>query len=183
MRIVINLNNGHTPRSPGGVFGGRTEYKMSERLIGALYSELSAMGLSGEIRLTEGTDGIKESGDDGLLLVFHKGTHMKNEKSSGAGIFVGEGACARTQYKAYRMLCSLCGDRGFRYRGVHPLTHNSPFKTFSEYAPEDAFIISAGYIDNPRDCLTEDKELRHLASGLSQIIAEIYKEKKNEDYS
>ncbi len=180
---VINLNNGHTPRSPGGVFGGSTEYIQSKKLIDSLSRSMRALDPSIEIMLTEGTDGIRKAEADSMLFVFHKGTHLKNQIRTGAEIIVGKNASAVTQHEAYRLLTALCGDSGFRYRGVHTLTEKSPFRAFSEYAPEKAYIIKAGFIDNEADNLISDRELDRFARRLSEIIVKIYKEKKNEDYS
>ncbi len=176
----INLNNGHTPLSPGGVFGGRTEYSECKKLTALLYKALKSLDPSLSVRLTEGITGIKEN-NGGLLFVFHKGTHIKNEAGSGAGIFVGAEADTETQYDAYRILMSLCSEGGFRYRGVHTLTEKSPFRAFSEYAPESAYIIKAGFIDNEEDNMISDRELLRMVQGLSETIVKIYKERINED--
>lgn len=177
---VINLNNGHTPFSPGGVFGGRTEYGECEKLIDALYRKIKALDPSIEIRLTNGTSGIREKANE-MLFVFHKGTHLKNEINTGACVFVGSRADAKAQYEAYRILDSICSDGGLRYRGVHTVTDKSPFRAFLRYAPESAYLIKAGFIDNEEDNLLCDREFHRFAGKLSEIIVKIYKEKINED--
>ena len=173
---MINLNNGHTPLSPGGVSGGRTEYSECARLIEAVKKGLTGAG----VIVTEGTGGYTR---DGLLFIFHKGTSMKNAPKRGAEIFVPENASAENQYNAYRLLSALCNDNAFRYRGVHPLTGSSPFGAMRTLGNENAYLIKAGYIDFPRDNEIWDRECEHIASALSQEIMKIYKEKTNENYS
>ena len=173
---MINLNNGHTPLSPGGVSGGRTEYGECARLIEAVRK-----GLEGaEVIVTEGTGGYTR---DGLLFIFHKGTSMKNAPKRGAEIFVPENASASGQYNAYRLLSSMCGEKAFRYGGVHTLTPKSPFVRMGTLGNENAYLIKAGYIDFPRDNEIWDRECEHIATALSQEIMKIYKEKTNENYS
>ena len=89
---MINLNNGHTPLSPGGASGGRTEYSECARLIEAVRRYLTGA----DVKITEGTDGYST---EGLLLIFHKGTSEKNSPTSGAEIFVPENASAEAQYR------------------------------------------------------------------------------------
>lgn len=173
---MINLNNGHTPLSPGGVSGGRTEYSECARLIEAVRK-----GLSGaDVKITEGTDGYSR---DGLLFIFHKGTSMKNAPKRGAEIFVPENASAETQYRAYRLLCAVCSDGAYRYRGVHTLHGKSPFVKMRTLGNENVYLIKAGYIDSNGDNEIWDRECDLFASALSREIMKIYKEKINENYS
>ncbi len=173
---MINLNNGHTPLSPGGVSGGRTEYGENKRLIEAISENLKGL----PVKITEGTKGYS---DGGLLFIFHKGTSMKNAPKRGAEIFVSENASSDTQYNAYRMLCSLCPENGYRYRGVHTVTAKSPFKSLFALGNENAYLIKAGYIDCPEDNLKSDREFRNITAALSGEIMRIYKENINENYS
>lgn len=173
---LINLNNGHTPRSPGGVFGGRTEFEESRRLINAVKERLGTRN----VKITEGTKGY--SSDD-ILFVFHKGASPKNAVKKGAEIFVSESASARTQYRAYRLLTCLCEGESYRFRGVHTVTEKSPFKSFRTLDSENAYLIKTGHIDCPQDNEISDRELFNIADALSGEIMRIYEEKKNENYS
>ena len=178
---VIILNNGHTRHSPGGVFGGRTEYLECLRLQRALYEEIKCLAPSAEIRLCEGAAAIRESSPEDMLFVLHKGTSLKNAPRRGADIFVGETASARIQYEAYRILCALCPPGGLRYRGVHTVTKKSPFGIFRALRTGRAYIISAGYIDNAGDNAAFDRSLSRIAHNTAKEIVKIYKERKNED--
>ncbi len=173
---MINLNNGHTPLSPGGVWGERTEYAESRRLISAISENLKGL----PVKITEGTKGYSEGG---LLFIFHKGTSMKNAPKRGAEIFVSENASSDTQYNAYRMLCSLCPENGYRYRGVHTVTEKSPFKCLFKTCHENAYLIKAGYIDSDSDNARWDRNFDGIAAALSEEIMRIYKEKINGNYS
>lgn len=176
VRALINLNNGHTPRSPGGVWGGRTEYGEMRRLIEAVSRRLEGF----PVKITEG--GKVPYGDD-LVVIFHKGTTEKNGMSGGADITVPENASARTQYNAYRLLLALCGETGLRYRGVHTATAKSPFGSLRLTENENAYLIRAGFIDCDRDNALCEGVSDSLAAALSQEIIRIYKEKMNENYS
>lgn len=173
---MINLNNGHTPLSPGGVWGERTEYGECARLISAIRNNLKGF----PVKITEGREGYSR---DGLLIVFHKGTSMKNSPKRGAEIYVCENASADTQYEAFRMLSAVSGENTFRYRGVHTVTKKSPFKCFSSLPGENAYLIKAGYIDSDCDNGIWDRAFDGIAAALSQEIMRIYKEKINENYS
>lgn len=173
---MINLNNGHTPLSPGGASGGRTEYSECARLIEAVRRYLTGA----DVKITEGTDGYSP---EGLLLIFHKGTSEKNSPTRGAEIFVPENASAQAQYRAYRLLCALCSEGAYRYKGVHTLHGKSPFLKMRTLGNENAYLIKAGYIDCREDNEISDRECDRIASALSQEIMKIYKEKTNENYS
>lgn len=176
VRALINLNNGHTPRSPGGVWGKRTEYGEMRSLIEAVSRCLQGF----PVKITEGSQ--VSCGDD-LVIIFHKGTTEKNGMSGGADITVPENASARTQYNAYRLLCTLCRETGLRYRGVHTATEKSPFISLRHTENENAFLFRAGFIDCDRDNALCDGEPDSTAAALSKEIIRIYKEKINENYS
>lgn len=173
---MINLNNGHTALSPGGVWGERTEYKECRRLISAISENLTGL----PVKITEGREGYCR---DGLLFIFHKGTSMKNAPKRGAEIIVSENASSDTQYDAFRLLCAVSGENTFRNKGVHTLTKKSPFKSLQLLENENAYLIKAGYIDSDRDNAVWDRELEGMARALSREIIRIYKEKINENYS
>ena len=173
---MINLNNGHTAHSPGAVWGKRTEYRDSRRLISAV-----AEGLRGlPVKITEGAGG---AGTDELLFIFHRSTSEKNSPKTGAGLYVPAEASADTQLRAFRLLSSLCDGSGLRYRGVHTATAECPFGILRRPGDRQVFLIKAGYIDSDADNERWDKSLHGTADALSQEIMRIYKEKINENYS
>jgi hypothetical protein len=176
-KTVIYLNPAHTPRSPGGVSGGRTEHGDSIRLCRALLGELK--GLPAEI-VTD-SSGFSAMTENDLLFVFHRGTAEKNSLTRGAEIYVKENASADIQLNAFCLLSRICSDGGFRYRRVHTLTPKSPFISFGRASPERAFLLKTGFIDNAGDNEIFDRELTGLARGLASEIKRIYKERKYED--
>ncbi len=177
---VIYLNCAHTPSSPGGVFGGHTEYGDSRRLCFSLYEKLKALDAYADIRLSGGKIPRDIKRDD-LLFVFHRGTAIKQYPSKGAEIFVKESAGAKIQYEAYRLLSCLCGDGGFRYRRVRTATAKCPFGAFRRALPQRAYLIKAGFIDSEGDNEIFERGLESFAELLAGEIIKIYKENINED--
>lgn len=176
----VFIVTGHTPLSPGGVNGDRTEYQETKSLCEALKGCISTLSPEIDVITGEGNAFIEKAGRDDFLLVLHKGTYDKNAPTGGAEIYVKKEADAACQYQAYRLLCSLCGKDGYRYRGVHPLTAVSPFRAFGGCVPDSAFLLKAGYIESEADCLVWDKRADALAEGLAGEIIKIYKEKNYE---
>ena len=76
---VIFLNAAHTPRSPGGVYGGLTEHGESMRLCRALKYELGRLDGSLDVRIYEGNADSENMHPDDVLLVLHKGHNEKNQ--------------------------------------------------------------------------------------------------------
>lgn len=177
---VIYLNFAHTPSSPGGVFGGHTEYGDSRKLCFSLYEKLKGLEKNADIRLSGGKIPAEiKSGD--LLFVFHRDTALKQSLSAGAEIFVKEEAGAKIQYEAYRLLKCLCCEGAFRYRKVRTATAKSPFASFRKALPERAYLIKAGFIDSEGDNEIFEKGLESFSELLAEEIIKIYKETINED--
>lgn len=175
---VIYLNAAHTPYSPGGVYKGINEHEESLRLCGLIRESLLALDGRLQVEITAGNS--PAAGDDDLLFVFHKGNNMKNECRSGALIFVKESASAEIQYRAFRLLCALCG-KGLSYRGVHTATKKSPFCSFINTIPENAYLVMAGFIESDRDNSLLFHRAGEISLDLAGEILKIYKEKTDED--
>lgn len=182
-KSVIYLNPAHSPRSPGGVFCGRTEHGDSLELCRALKRELLLKDGTLPVEIVPDSTDFSCMSEDDMLFVFHRGTSYKSSPVSGAEIYVKEAASADIQYDAYRVLSCLCGDKGFRYRRLHTLTGKSPFLRFGAAAPRRAFLLKTGYIDSAGDNGIFDRELKYLAQSLAREIYGMYKERKYEDNS
>ena len=178
---VIYLVSAHTASSPGICYGGRREAADCEELCRAL--EKSILSLSPEIPVCV-MSGMKNTGrvkPGDLLFVFHRDFGGKGTPKKGASVFVKENACASVQYQAYSLLSAVCGEKGFRYNGVHPVTAKSPFRSLYRALPQYSFYLSAGFMGNEEDNKIFDALTGENISLLAKSITGIYKEKKYED--
>lgn len=167
---VIYLNFAHTVSSPGGVSGRRTEYSDSKRLCLALKRELLKIDGSLDVRLLGGRIQNRIMKSEDMLLVFHRGTSLKNEVTFGADILVKSDADAVCQNEAYELLDSICENAGFRYRGVHTYTRYSPFLSFECSVPERAYLLRVGFIDSESDNRLFDSFLDSSVGSLARSI-------------
>ncbi len=170
----VFINNPHTRCSPGGVWGERTEYADIGRFLNRLYGETEKYG--GVNCIMSNFVKIPEIGENDIFLSFHRNSNMKNRDASGAAVMVKSESGEAVQYKAYRLLEALCGEGGFRYKGVHTFTDLSPFKSVEKSTSPFTFLFTLGYIDNEGDNRVFDgfssKHIKNFADKLNEIIKE-----------
>ena len=174
----VYINNPHTQCSPGGVWGERTEYTDIGRFLNRLYGETEKYDSINCIMCN--FPKIPEIGENDIFLSFHRSSDMKSCASSGAAVMVKSESDAAVQYKAYRLLEALCGEDGFRYRGVHTYTDLSPFKSVEKSRSPFTFLFTLGYIDNEGDNRVFDGFSHKLIKNFAYKLNEIIKETENE---
>lgn len=174
--VIINL--GHSPFSPGAVWEKRTEHRDVSVFGKKLQKELSK-NINSECILYDGRL-KKGTGENDIILSFHRDSNMKNCCSHGAKVLVQRESDKSVQYKAYRLLDSLCGNGGFRYCGVHTFTEKCPLKSIEATGSPCTFVFYLGYIDSSRDNAILDGSSDRLIKEFSKILTEIIKERENE---
>lgn len=176
--VDLYINASHSPFSPGGVWGERTEYGdvliFSEKLAGVL-SECENI----RCRLFDGR--LKKGfSEKDIVLSFHRDSNMKNSDSYGAKVLVQRDSNADIQYKAFRLLDALCVDGGFRFRGVHTFSESCPLKSIETTGSPLTFVFYLGFIDNVRDNKVLDCFSDVLIKEFAKKLTEIIKETENE---
>ncbi len=177
----IYINPAHSPSSPGGCIWGRREYDDCSELAEKITEALRSISPLRRVSIIPDGFSEKELSPDALLLTLHRGVPSAGEWQRGAAVTVDADACAQVQYEAYRLLESITGAGGFRYRGVHTLTEKSPFRRFGGLALRRKYLLSTGAIDSPEDNEIFDMKKNALARQLAAVINEICKEAENED--
>ena len=174
----VFIYNPHSAYSPGGVWKGRTEYgdicAFSEELAEELkkYKDINCVMYSRE--------NYPFVTENDVLLSFHRASAMKNCDSCGADALCKSESSAAVQYKAYRLLDSLCGENGFRFKGVHTFTRHSPLRSIEKSGSPLSFIFTLGYMDNVRDNGIFDCFSDELIKNFAYTLNEIIKENENE---
>ena len=178
---VIYLVSAHTKASPGIVFGGHTEAQDCERLCSALEKSILSISPGISVKVMSGINQLHKLREEDLLFVFHRDISEKGSPKKGASVFVKENASSSVQYKAFSLLSSVCGDKGFCYRGVHPVTRKSSFRSLYKDLPCYSFYLKAGFMDSEEDNKIFDALAGENTASLARSIVRIYKEKKYED--
>lgn len=174
----VYIITAHSPHSPGGVWGDRSEYADSLKLSLAVKKELQSLfGIDAKIIYGREYSGIPE---DAFVFSFHRDGNMKNCRKTGASVYVNEKASANVQFDAFRFLECFTGNGGFRYLGVHTSGKGGAFRRMFSCLGMNTFVFTLGFMDEESENLLFDENLCDFARLFADTLYEILKEKEYE---